>query len=67
MAQQNLPYWSLTDFQGKNRRLVIQTRVNPEKLCRVAPAGGGGGEYWLVPDDGDLRPYGVCVFDEPDD
>lgn len=37
-------------FKGKKYLLVIQIRVDPEKLKVVKPSHGyGNGEYWLMP------------------
>uniref|UniRef100_A0A914PGF6 Ubiquitin-like domain-containing protein n=1 Tax=Panagrolaimus davidi TaxID=227884 RepID=A0A914PGF6_9BILA len=50
-------------YQGKQYRLIFQTRVNPKEMVVVKEAGVGGvGEYWLLPDGDNLRPYGVCVY-----
>ena len=35
--------------------VIIQNRVNPEKVKQVAA------DYWLVPDEKDIRPYGFCL------
>ncbi|KAH7695688.1 hypothetical protein AAVH_37248, partial [Aphelenchoides avenae] len=55
------------EFQGKKYLLVIQIRVDPEKLKVVKPSHGyGNGEYWLMPTGDDIRAYGVCVFPYPE-
>ncbi|KAI1732311.1 ubiquitin family domain-containing protein [Ditylenchus destructor] len=57
------------EFKGKRYLLVIQIRVDPEKLKVVKPNGGVGGldgEYWLLPDGTSIRPYGICVFPYPE-
>jgi ubiquitin len=36
-------------------KYVIQTRVNPESIIRK-----NDDEYWILPNDDDLRPYGIC-------
>uniref|UniRef100_A0A914PIR5 PARP catalytic domain-containing protein n=1 Tax=Panagrolaimus davidi TaxID=227884 RepID=A0A914PIR5_9BILA len=50
-------------FQGKTYRLIFQTRVNPKTMVVVKKADPNGlGEYWIVPENGHIRPYGVCVY-----
>ena len=49
-------------FQGKTRRVVLQVRVKPLKYQVVRQAVGAKGEYWLVADPADIRPYGLCVY-----
>ena len=41
---------SCVEIKGKKYLLVIQIRVDPEKLKVVKPSHGyGNGEYWLMP------------------
>uniref|UniRef100_A0A914QHS9 PARP catalytic domain-containing protein n=1 Tax=Panagrolaimus davidi TaxID=227884 RepID=A0A914QHS9_9BILA len=50
-------------FQGKTYHLIFQTRVNPKTMVVVKEAGDDGlGEYWILPEGGHIRPYGVCVY-----
>ena len=42
-------------INGKWVKFVIQSRVNPENLLIR-----NDGKYWLLPNDKDLRPYGLC-------
>uniref|UniRef100_A0A914PGJ7 PARP catalytic domain-containing protein n=1 Tax=Panagrolaimus davidi TaxID=227884 RepID=A0A914PGJ7_9BILA len=50
-------------FQGKTYHLIFQTRVNPKTMVVVKKADlNGHGEYWTVPENGHIRPYGVCVY-----
>ena len=39
---------------GVNYKFVIQNRVNPAQLNKF-------GDYWVSPNDEDLRPYGLCI------
>uniref|UniRef100_A0AC34FBJ9 PARP catalytic domain-containing protein n=1 Tax=Panagrolaimus sp. ES5 TaxID=591445 RepID=A0AC34FBJ9_9BILA len=52
-------------LQGNDYYLIFETRVNPKTFILVKeanPDAFGHGEYWLVPDVNDIRPYGVCVY-----
>ncbi|KAI1712330.1 ubiquitin family domain-containing protein [Ditylenchus destructor] len=57
-----LLYAATYNFQGKRYRLILQTRVNPDKLLVVRKKDAREGEYWLLPTQEDIRPYGVCVY-----
>uniref|UniRef100_A0AC35FUZ3 Ubiquitin-like domain-containing protein n=1 Tax=Panagrolaimus sp. PS1159 TaxID=55785 RepID=A0AC35FUZ3_9BILA len=58
-----LAYAKEYTYEGKQHRLIFQTRVNPKNMVVVKAAGvGGHGEYWLLPHGGNLRAYGVCVY-----
>ncbi|KAI1696971.1 poly(ADP-ribose) polymerase catalytic domain-containing protein [Ditylenchus destructor] len=57
-----LLYAATYNFQGKQYRLILQTRVNPDKFAVVKKKDNQQGEYWLLPDEKDIRPYGVCVY-----
>ncbi len=46
---------------GKTYKVVMQNRVNPKTVKKVPKAETGVGEYWISPNDGDIRPYGFCV------
>ncbi len=48
-------------FNGKTFKLVVQNRVNPETVIKVDKAVTKVGEYWISPNDDDIRPYGFCV------
>ncbi|KAH7722264.1 hypothetical protein AAVH_10121 [Aphelenchoides avenae] len=50
---------------GITRQLIIQVRVHPRAYRVVKPASRRAGEYWLVEDPEDFRPYAICVFDIP--
>jgi hypothetical protein len=50
-------------YGGLNYHLIFQTRVNPAALVVVKKDNRNGrGDYWIVPDGGHIRPYGICVF-----
>jgi hypothetical protein len=49
------------NVNGKTYKVVIQNRVNPKNVKKVDKAETGVGEYWISPNDGDIRPYGFCV------
>uniref|UniRef100_A0AC34FF25 Ubiquitin-like domain-containing protein n=1 Tax=Panagrolaimus sp. ES5 TaxID=591445 RepID=A0AC34FF25_9BILA len=50
-------------YQGKEYKLIFQSRIDPNKMVVVKQAGVDGlGEYWLLPEGGYLRPYGICVY-----
>ena len=50
-------------FSYKHSRylIVLQNRVNPATLVRVSADRTGVGEYWVSPNDKDVRPYGLCI------
>lgn len=49
------------EYRGKRYEMVMQNRVNPQTLNRIAAHRTGNGEYWLSPNDEDVRPYGILV------
>ena len=53
-------------FQGKHYRLIIQTRVNPDllQIVRTDEDAPNHAEYWLLPDEKAIRPYGICIYEE---
>ncbi|KAI1699478.1 ubiquitin family domain-containing protein [Ditylenchus destructor] len=57
-----LLYATTYNFQGKRYRMILQTRVNPDKIMVVRKKVDKEGEYWLLPTQEDIRPYGVCVY-----
>jgi len=50
-------------FTYKNDQylVVLQNRVNPRTLLKVSADQTGVGEYWISPNDKDIRPYGICI------
>jgi hypothetical protein len=57
-------YASTTEGQGRHGRkykVILQSRVNPKTLQIVYDAETGAGEYWVSPNEDDIRPYGFCI------
>ncbi|XP_046439670.1 uncharacterized protein LOC124190846 [Daphnia pulex] len=54
-------YAMTVNVDGKSYKFVLQNRVNPTNLKKVCKAVTGVGEYWISPNDDDIRPYGFCV------
>ena len=51
-------------YNGKNYKLVLQNRVNPNYgHLKIIPASqtGEGADYWLSPEHCDVRPYGILI------
>uniref|UniRef100_A0AC34GVC1 Ubiquitin-like domain-containing protein n=1 Tax=Panagrolaimus sp. ES5 TaxID=591445 RepID=A0AC34GVC1_9BILA len=48
----------------KSYKVVLQTRVDPYTMEKIEKADDQkyDGDYWLIPNDRDIRPYGVCIF-----
>ena len=61
-----LDYATKFDYEGNNYRVVIQNRVNPNNLIRISKQQTGVGEYWICPNETDLRPYGFCIKKDND-
>ena len=40
---------------------MFQNRVNPNNLARLSKQETGVGEYWISPNEEDLRPYDICI------
>ena len=58
-------YAPIFKHEGNNYRAVIQNRVNPNNLVRVSKQeNGDNGEYWISPNEADVRPYGICIKKE---
>ena len=56
-----IDYATKFSHEGNNYRVVFQNRVNPNNLVRLSKQETGIGEYWISPDETDLRPYGICI------
>jgi hypothetical protein len=59
-----LLYADTTEEKGRNRKkfkVILQNRVNPKTLQKVSKAENDVGEYWISPNEDDIRPYGFCV------
>ena len=48
-------------YGGDDYQVIIQNRVNPNNLVRIPTERTGSGEYWISPNEVDLRPYGICI------
>ena len=46
---------------GKTYKVVIQNRVNPKTLVKITKAETKVGDYWISPNEDDIRPYGFCT------
>ncbi|RGB29903.1 hypothetical protein C1646_766019 [Rhizophagus diaphanus] len=62
----DVAYLYATKFthEGSNYKIVFQNRVNPNGLNRVSKEETRVGEYWISPNESDLRPYGICIKKE---
>ncbi|CAG8596208.1 10929_t:CDS:2 [Paraglomus occultum] len=49
------------EFAGRTYVIVIQNRVNPKGLVKIAATRTGDGEYWISKEGQDVRPYGICI------
>jgi hypothetical protein len=47
---------------GQQYFVILQNRVNPKNLTKVPHDETGNGEFWISPNDKDVRPYGVCIM-----
>lgn len=54
-------YATRFEHEGKTYLMVLQNRVNPSTLKKVHGNDTKLGEYWISPDQADVRPYGVLV------
>ena len=56
-------------YDGKRYKIALQNRVNPDRNGHLeiisASQTGVGAEYWLSPNEDDVRPYGVLVREVP--
>jgi hypothetical protein len=48
-------------FNGKTYKVVVQNRVNPKTVIKVDKAETGVGEYWISPNEDDIRAYAICI------
>lgn len=49
------------EHNGKRFKCVLQNRVNPNTLMKIESSVTGICEYWLSPNDDDVRPYGILL------
>ncbi len=55
-------YASNYESNGIEYKVVIQSRVNPSELKIIPKEKNRVGEYWIVPNEEHIRPYGFCVL-----
>lgn len=48
-------YATVFSEKGKRYKVILQNRVNPGNLRKP------WGDYWVSPQDGDVRAYGLCI------
>ena len=53
-------YTSQVDLNGKQVKLALQCRINPEKF-RNSGQIDNGGYYYVINDSNDIRPYGILL------
>ncbi|RIA90088.1 hypothetical protein C1645_849844 [Glomus cerebriforme] len=49
------------ELNGERYIFGFQNRVNPETLVKISKGVTGVGEYWISPNENDIRPYGICI------
>lgn len=51
------------ELEGIRYRTVVQNRVNPQSLVKIKGVlcGGKLTEYWISPNESDVRPYGILI------
>ncbi len=54
-------YAEKASVNGKIYKFVVQNRVNPRNLKKVGKDVTKIGEYWISPNDEDIRQYGFCI------
>merc|ERR1712183_539431 len=60
-------YAPVFEQEGKLYQVVVQNRVDPSKIKKVRWWETGCGELWVVPDEEDIRPYGLILREQPRD
>lgn len=55
-------YARICESNGIKYMVVIQSRVNPSELIIIPKEKTNVGEYWIVPNEEHIRPYGFCVL-----
>ncbi|CAF2736789.1 unnamed protein product [Rotaria sp. Silwood2] len=48
-------------YNNEQYIVVFQNRVNPANLNKLQSNRSGTGDYWVSPNDTDVRPYGICI------
>ncbi|PKY63281.1 hypothetical protein RhiirA4_551451, partial [Rhizophagus irregularis] len=49
------------ELNGERYIFVFQNRVNPKTLRKISKDITEVGEYWISPNECDIRPYGICI------
>ena len=49
------------EVDGKRYQMVFQNRVNPANLRMLSEHQAEGGQFWVSPEQDDVRPYAICV------
>merc|ERR1712224_481047 len=59
-------YAATFEHGGKRHKVVVQNRVGPWKVTKYrTKVGGMSAEFWVVPSDEDIRPYGlICRVED---
>ena len=56
-------------YNGKTYKIALQNRVNPDRNGHLkivsASQTGVGADYWVSPNEDDVRPYGILVREVP--
>ncbi|CAF1007292.1 unnamed protein product [Rotaria sordida] len=48
-------------YNNEQYIVVLQNRINPTTLKKLQSNRSGAGDYWVSPNDTDVRPYGICI------
>lgn len=48
-------------YNNEQYLVIFQNRVNPANLTKLQATQTGTGEYWVSPNEADVRPYGICI------
>jgi hypothetical protein len=49
-------------FNAQEYLVILQNRVNPKNVIKLTRDVTGVGEFWISPNDIDIRPYGLCIM-----
>jgi hypothetical protein len=41
--------------------VILQNRVNPKTVIKLSRDVTKVSEYWISPNETDIRPYGICI------
>ncbi len=59
--EEALKFSQSINVEGVTFKAIIQNRVNPHTVVRIPEQVTGTGEYWISPNENDIRSYGFCV------